>query len=182
MRELNRIKKTLSISILILFVLSLTAVAVSAAVSDAEKTEILNAHNQYRAEVGVSPLVWDDQLAASAQQWADQMNAANKFEHDPNNNLYGENLHQGDGTWTGKISTEMYSWGAEKKCFKNGYFPDIYNGQCDTISYCNKDWTCSGHYSQMIWGATQRIGCARSGNYWVCRYDPPGNMRGQKAY
>jgi uncharacterized protein YkwD len=98
MQELNIIKKTLTTSILILFVLSLTSVAVSASVSEAEKTEILNAHNNYRAEVGVSPLVWDDQLAASAQQWADNMNATNEFEHDPNNNLYGESIHQGDGT------------------------------------------------------------------------------------
>ena len=54
---LVNIRKTLAILLIVLFAVSMTAAAVSAAVSEAEKTEILNAHNQYRTEVGVSPLV-----------------------------------------------------------------------------------------------------------------------------
>lgn len=35
--------------------------------------ELLNAHNRYRAEVGVPPLSWSNALARDAQQWADRL-------------------------------------------------------------------------------------------------------------
>lgn len=174
---LVNVRKSLAISLVFLFAVSLTAATV-AAVSEAEKNEILNAHNKYRAEVGVSPLVWDDQLAASAQQWADNLNSTGSFEHSRS----GENLIQGNfgGSWTNAIDF----LGSEKNCFKNGVFPDIYNGQCDDTRLCRdyRDWRCSGHYSQIIWSSTQRVGGGKSGDYWVLHYSPPGNTNGQMTY
>ena len=44
-------------------------------------------------------------------------------------------------------------------------------------------WQDAGHYSQMIWRNTTRIGCAMAGGgFLVCRYAPPGNFTGQKAF
>lgn len=41
--------------------------------------EILDAHNKYRAEVGLSALTWSNNLANSAQQWANNLAATSKF-------------------------------------------------------------------------------------------------------
>jgi nitrate reductase cytochrome c-type subunit len=63
---LVNMRKTLAILLIVLFAVSMTAAAVSAAVSKAEKTEIQNAHKNYRAEVGANPLIKNDKVAASA--------------------------------------------------------------------------------------------------------------------
>jgi len=46
----------------------------------------------------------------------------------------------------------------------------------------NGRWDQVGHYSQMIWPGTDRVGCAvRSSarsDYLVCRYSPAGNVFG----
>jgi trans-aconitate methyltransferase len=33
-----------------------------------------------------------------------------------------------------------------------------------------------GHFTQMVWKDTCKIGCGWSGNYMVCRYSPAGNI------
>jgi hypothetical protein len=53
---------------------------------------MLDAHNVVRSLVGVPPLIWSDQLAAVAQDWANYLIATNAFGHRPNNR-YGENLY-----------------------------------------------------------------------------------------
>lgn len=43
-----------------------------------------------------------------------------------------------------------------------------------------------GHYTQLIWENTRRVGCAmrdsNAGLVIACRYDPPGNMNGQTPF
>lgn len=43
-----------------------------------------------------------------------------------------------------------------------------------------------GHYTQLVWRSTKRVGCAKvicAGNVIiVCNYDPPGNFLGQEPY
>ncbi|MFL5445126.1 MAG: CAP domain-containing protein, partial [Myxococcales bacterium] len=54
-----------------------------------------------------------------------------------------------------------------------------------------------GHYTQLVWRATTRAGCAHklctvnwpfapappgSWDFWVCDYEPPGNFVGQRPY
>ncbi len=54
---------------------------------------ILAIHNSERSAVGVPPLVWSDDLAASAKTWAEHLATTGKFEHDPHRpNGVGENL------------------------------------------------------------------------------------------
>jgi hypothetical protein len=68
------------------------------------------------------------------------------------------------------------SWAGEKSLFRPGTFPDV--------SRSGK-WSDVGHYTQMIWRSTAKVGCAiRSGGSWdvlVCRYAPPGNVVGQRV-
>jgi Cysteine-rich secretory protein family/Beta/Gamma crystallin len=134
--------------------------------------EILNAHNSYRSEVGVSHLQWSDSLAASAQQWANQLAATGSFEH----SQAGENLAQGS---TGGFSvTQLVDmWGSEKQYFVYGTFPDVSN---------SGNWSDVGHYTQMVWRNTTEVGCAlASGNgndILVCHYNPAGNVIGQGVF
>ena len=43
-----------------------------------------------------------------------------------------------------------------------------------------------GHYTQIVWRKSQRLGCGMAScgdtEVWVCNYDPPGNFLGQRPY
>src|ERR1700741_2518569 len=54
---------------------------------------MLQAHNAVRSRVGVPPLIWSDQLAKVAQEWANHLLATHTFEHRPNDQ-FGENYTQ----------------------------------------------------------------------------------------
>lgn len=132
--------------------------------------EILKAHNRYRKEVGIPYLTWDEQLAVDARKWACHLNHdVHHLQH--SGTAYGENLAWGQlGSWTNAVNLLA----SEKKYFKNGEFPNICND--------NGDWRRAGHYSQIIWKNTKKVGAGKSGNYWVFRYSPAGNVMGQKVY
>jgi len=131
--------------------------------------ELLDAHNEYRREVGSPDLIWSYELESGAQKWADYLASNGLFEHSIGKE-YGENIWWGWGnTYT---STQMVGyWGAEKAKFKNGPFSDTMNEV--------------GHYTQIIWKDTDEVGCAVSQDenngayYLVCRYYPPGNVYGE---
>ena len=50
-------------------------------ITPAERDEILAQHALFRAEVGEPPLVWDNTIAAGAQEWADAKQADGQFAH-----------------------------------------------------------------------------------------------------
>ena len=131
--------------------------------------EMLNAQNRYRAEMGVPPLQWSGDLAASAQQWVDHLAATGTFEHSG----AGENLAQGtSGAYS--VTKLVDLWGNEKQYFVQGTFPNVSN---------SGKWSDVGHYTQMIWRNTTQVGCGlASGNgndVLVCHYNPAGNVTGQ---
>lgn len=135
--------------------------------------EILDAHNRYRAEVGVSPLSWSDDLANHAQDWANQLAASGTFEHSGTDGE-GENLWMGtSGAYS--LTDMVGSWGEEKQYFTGGTFPDVSS---------TGNWADVGHYTQMVWRNTDQVGCGiadgNDGNsYLVCRYTPQGNFEGE---
>lgn len=142
-------------------------------VSDAQIGELLAAHNRWRAEVGVPPLIWSAELASSSQQWADNLAAAGGgLQHA--SGPFGENLSGSTGAQSGTQAVD--NWGSEKAQFN-------YNNEpIDNQNYRNV-----GHYTQMVWRATTEVGCgvaqtASGGTVWVCRYSPAGNMIGQSPY
>ncbi|WOH04839.1 hypothetical protein DCAR_0624251 [Daucus carota subsp. sativus] len=127
--------------------------------------DYLDAHNKARAEVGVGPMTWDVTVAAYA------LNYTNLRARDCNlihsNGRYGENLAKGTGSFTGTDAVEL--WINEKI---------YYNNASNT---CARDQVC-GHYTQVVWRSSIRLGCARvlcsNGLWWfvTCSYDPPGNI------
>jgi Cysteine-rich secretory protein family len=138
--------------------------------------EILDAHNRYRAEVGVPPLQWSEDLANQAIAWASHLASTGSFEHSSTEGQ-GENLWK--GTAKAFSFTHMVdSWGKEKQYFARGVFPNVST---------TGNWADVGHYTQVVWKDTSRVGCgwvdAPDGNcYLVCRYVSPGNFTGQAPF
>jgi Cysteine-rich secretory protein family len=135
------------------------------------ENQILAAHNKERAKFGSRPLVWDAKLAVDAEKWAKHLAKSDSFEHDGRTDQ-GENLWMGDSA--AYTPDDMVGlWTSERKLFKSGIFPKVSR---------SSDWTDVGHYTQLIWPSTRRVGCATAhgnGNeYLVCRYDPSGNVVG----
>jgi len=136
---------------------------------------ILAAHNSERARAGVTPLVWDDGLGTAAAAYATQMAMTGRFAHSDRSLRRGT----GENLWMGthnafSVDAMVGGWASEKRFFTPGVFPN--NSRTG-------DWEDVGHYTQMIWPTTTRIGCALASNgrvdYLVCRYAGAGNIDGR---
>ncbi|MFL6845672.1 MAG: CAP domain-containing protein [Allosphingosinicella sp.] len=139
---------------------------------------LLAAHNRERDLAGLPPLRWDPVLAAGAAEWGEQLAASGAFEHsdadagDPE----GENLWAGT---RGAYSPEAMvgGWIEEKKFFRPGTFPD---------NSTTGDFEDVGHYTQVVWRDTDRVGCALAAGakeeVLVCRYRTAGNVEGERPF
>jgi uncharacterized protein YkwD len=130
---------------------------------------MLTAHNAVRRGVGVPALVWSEPLAGFAQEWANTLASRGQFFH-RRNSLYGENLFEITGARSAPAEV-VNQWASESRNYH--YSSNTCRGVC-------------GHYTQIIWRDTRKVGCAaaRSGRteVWVCNYDPPGNWIGKYPY
>jgi len=154
------------------------------------------AHNAARAALGAEPalpdLTWSTELAAVAQDWADTLTSSEcgSIAHRMPN-TYGENIAMhGTSRLVQPFSPEeaVAGWDAEVACWEYGTISRT--EQCDM--QCAQDLNSNGcgHYTQLIWRNTERVGCGYSTcaderftyEVWVCNYDPPGNFIGQTPY
>jgi hypothetical protein len=140
---------------------------------------MLSTHNAARAAVGAPALAWDEALAASARAYAETLARTGLFRHDPalaTSEEQGENLWRGDAGRYGYAAMAQ-GWLAERGLFVNRAFPDVST---------SGRWEDVGHYTQMVWRRTRRVGCAlargAADDYLVCRYAEPGNWDGETAY
>ncbi|KAM0835489.1 hypothetical protein ACQ4PT_062891 [Festuca glaucescens] len=132
------------------------------------------AHNAARATVGVGlgPVAWDAAVASFAASYARHRSVDCELVH--STSRYGENIFWGSGEdWTAAQVVEK--WADER--------PDY--------SYASNSCTAGrmcGHYTQIVWRNSTRIGCARvlcdrdAGVFITCNYSPPGNYIGQWPY
>ncbi|WP_335298963.1 CAP domain-containing protein [Sphingomonas adhaesiva] len=143
------------------------------------RAAMLDGHNRARAAVGVPPLVWDDALAASAQEYAREMAQTGRFAHAEQPQGPGR---EGENLFTGTRGAYRYDemvqlWVDEQRDFVNRAVPG---------SSRSRDWGGVAHYVQIVWRDTKRVGCAtasgREDDFLVCRYLPPGNVVGQTAF
>lgn len=138
---------------------------------------LLAAQNRERVAMMQAPLRWDDSLAANARAWAQYLARTGKFEHSPDAPgaaLEGENLWAGTSD-AFQPESMVGLWLAEKRDFKPGTFPS--NSRSNDVSKVS-------HYTQLIWGRTNAVGCAlargRDEEFLVCRYTRPGNVMGER--
>lgn len=164
-------------AVVVMVALGLTPAVAAAAPPDtgsnitpAEREEILAQHALFRAEVGEPPLVWDNTIAAGAQEWADAKEADGQFEHSSGTGL-GENLAGGE------VKDATMRLGADERI----------NYQSDPQPTGQEKKTV-GHYTQIVWSSTTRVGCGFAPanklafGIVVCRYAPPGNFTDQFPY
>ena len=131
-------------------------------------------HNQLRAAAGVPPIYWDSALAAAADSYAAELARTGRWRHSPIAGRPG----QGENLWMGTrggytVDQMLGSWASEQRMFRPGRFPQVSR---------TGNWSDVGHYTQMVWRGSVRVGCAvRSSprfDYLVCRYSPAGNVMG----
>ncbi len=139
--------------------------------SETEAEEVVAEHNRVREEAGiVVEIAWDNELAAVAQEWADELAKTDMLAHRPEN-MYGENI-----AWSSaepfSAADAVRAWESEK---------EHYHGEAiDEENFAN-----IGHYTQVIWDRTTLVGCGRAvsatgGIYIVCNYSAAGNVLGEK--
>jgi pathogenesis-related protein 1 len=136
----------------------------------------VDAHNDARSRAEPVPdpalpdMEWDDGLAEVAAAWA----AGCVFEHSVTQ--YGENLAAFSNSVEPAVVVDAW--------FSEIDFYDYENNSCQRGQQC-------GHYTQVVWRDTTRVGCAMQScdldgfgpaEYWVCNYDPPGNWVGEWPY
>ena len=153
----------------------LSAPAAAQSFAAAFPARILAAHNAVRAQAGVAPLVWDKELGTAAAAYATQMAMTGRFAHSDRalRRRTGENLWMGThGAFS--VESMVSGWASEKRWFRPGTFPSVSR---------TGSWEDVGHYTQMIWPTTSRVGCALAStaraDYLVCRYAGAGNIDGR---
>ena len=140
----------------------------------------LAAHNRERAAMGIGPLEWDNELARDAARWANHLTNLGYLEHYPDNPADAD--PQGENLWAGtrgyyNVENMVGLWAAEKVNFKPGIFPaNSRSGALEDV----------GHYTQLIWRSTGRVGCAMAegayDEFMVCRYSEGGNIIGRRPF
>jgi pathogenesis-related protein 1 len=130
-----------------------------------EAAQMLESHNRRRAQYGTPPLVWDANIASSAQAWSNQQAASGKMQHD-NQDTYGENL----AFSSGKFQTPeevVYSWSD-----KEAPYYDYATNSCKGGGQCL-------HHTQVLWKDSKKLGCGKTQSgrqeFYTCRYTPAGN-------
>lgn len=145
---------------------------------------ITAAHNRWRWRVGVPPLTWNADLAASATAYAEQC----VWQHDQNRSpdagfsYVGENLYASSGQPSNALVLDaVASWADER--FNYEFGATIGQSVLGDV----------GHYTQVVWESTQEVGCgfaycpniqgvSFSGTIVSCRYGPGGNYGNQTPY
>jgi hypothetical protein len=140
---------------------------------------MLGGQNAARALVGLTPLIWDERLAAAARNYAMVLARSGSFQHA---RQPMDNSRQGENLWMGTRDAYRYDemlahWLEERRVYVNGAVPLVSR---------TGHWEDAGHYSQIVWRGTRSVGCAMVAgahdDYLVCRYSPGGNVYGQVAY
>jgi pathogenesis-related protein 1 len=161
-----------------------TLASAAHALTPPEQSEMIAAHNRWRQAAGVPDIRWSPPLAATAQQWADNLKNQQscKPSHSPASGM-GENLYWASPMRHSSGAVALQSINAAKVVDSWGSEKQDYDHAANT---CAAGKMC-GHYTQVVWRSTTDIGCAKAvcsdqSQVWVCNYTPPGNWRGQRPF
>ena len=129
--------------------------------------------------------VWDSELEAIAQRWADQC----QFGHDTNQKkLDGTSVGQ-NVAWSSSSNEPSLQDSVVAEV--QGWYDEVHNpgfGSYPESPFSFDSGT--GHYTQLVWADTELVGCGMiykrgSGGYevtTVCNYATAGNVRGSVMY
>ncbi|TMB28889.1 MAG: hypothetical protein E6J62_16935 [Deltaproteobacteria bacterium] len=126
----------------------------------------------------LADFTWSSAAAAVAQDWANRCT----YQHNAGRGNRGENIAASAPPGS-TIADTVNAWAGEAS------FYDHAKNSCDAGQDC-------GHYTQIVWRDSVRAGCARqtctinspfgaqnpNWDFWVCDYEPPGNVIGQRPY
>jgi len=175
--------------------------------SQASKEAVLAKHNELRRKVAkgeeagqpgssnMRELVWDEELEAIAQRWADQCT----FEHDKDPEEPSKNVRALlDGTPAGQNLAQAWNfaqWNEDQLTEQNVKQVQTWYNEVFVFNSASIDTFSSspaGHYTQIVWAETDRLGCGtvyykddsngRLTNLLVCNYAVAGNMWGASIY
>lgn len=140
---------------------------------------MLQTHNNLRAQhCNTPPLVWDDEIAATAQIFA------NKCPSDHSEaGTVDRRQHSGENMGFGQLYGDEVVW---------DWYSEVHGGVDNKSSPYNFQTGGfsmeHGHFTQLVWKGTTKIGCARKpdcmfdfwpdyepSNVWICQYEDPGN-------
>jgi pathogenesis-related protein 1 len=149
--------------------------------TDAEIKEILNAHNIARAAKCQAPLEWDAQAAVVANNYASTCPSGHNSNRDSQYLAAGGTCKTSDWPYCGtSVLGENIAWMTSGSLTS---LVDLWNEE-EQQWVCNKlpsYQTGCGHYTQVVWSGTKKVGCGRQYNcqgmtILVCDYFPPGNF------
>uniref|UniRef100_A0A1A8BZL8 GLI pathogenesis-related 1 n=1 Tax=Nothobranchius kadleci TaxID=1051664 RepID=A0A1A8BZL8_NOTKA len=148
-------------------------------------------HNTARS--AVSPpasnmlyMTWDEGLAMTARAWARRC----EFKH----NIYLKDVRSvhptfhsvGENIWTGAPASSFNTKHAIKRWVNESHDYNFNNNKCAYVC---------GHYTQVVWADSYKVGCAvqlctngvkhfttSEGALLVCNYGPGGNVNGWPPY
>ena len=137
----------------------------------------LQAHNAYRAEHSADPLLWDADLATAAQAWAETLEANDDGLVHSDTLYVGENLayYSNSDEAVQTETLEGTSWATDQ--WYNEVTDPGYNFESPGLA-SNPG---TGHFTQVVWASSSRMGCGVSGSFVVCQYEPAGNVLGNFA-
>eukprot|EP00927_Polykrikos_kofoidii_P082960 TRINITY_DN8386_c0_g2_i2.p1 TRINITY_DN8386_c0_g2~~TRINITY_DN8386_c0_g2_i2.p1 ORF type:complete len:2144 (-),score=370.59 TRINITY_DN8386_c0_g2_i2:345-6290(-) len=137
------------------------------------EADVLKRHNLYRCMHDVPKLTWNAEIAKNAESWArttgkhmkhsptSSRSGIGGFEYIGENIVWGRNMVGAAGVdqWYSEILTTVNQEGA--------------------VDDSNETLLSSaGHFSQLVWRETTKIGCGMDGLLLVCQYGPGGNKMG----
>ncbi|CAM8960595.1 unnamed protein product [Rhodiola kirilowii] len=150
--------------------LALTFLAIAKSVHSQDMPQdFLDIHNAARAEVGVEPLTWDDEVACYAQRYAYERAEDCGLVH--SDGPYGENIAMSTGNFSAMGAVGMW---VDEKAEYDPYSNSCVGGECL-------------HYTQVVWSESTSLGCAKvecngGGTFITCNYNPPGNYQGERPF
>ncbi|XP_073983222.1 salivary antigen-5-like [Rhodnius prolixus] len=162
--------------------------------TERDKQLLLDLHNNYRdliasgslaeqpAAQNMLQLNWDDHAAQLAHRWASGCQFAHNTPENKDGSPMGQNLYIKMSTRAQNVNKTFSAW---VKSMVKGWFDEV-----QLYAYGDSFSAQTGHYTQMVWAKTARLGCGYSyylQDFWyvgylVCNYSPAGNYVGQKPY
>ncbi len=152
--------------------------------------EFVNAHNLARSgpldpppSPALPPVAWDAVLADSAYGYVAKCKASDGNMVDHNANRTQDYAALGG---SGYVGENLYA--SQGSAAKPADAVTLWMSEAPSYDYASNSGS-AGHYTQVVWRASVRIGCAivncpglRFPNTILCDYAPGGNINGQRPY